>query len=56
MKLSKRYKACLNDIESHPHGYCVINNSPKLESPDLRVQTNIFAENPDIANFPLFYP
>ena len=56
MKLSKRYKACLEDIEEFPHGYVVINNSPKLESPDLRVQTNIFGENPAIANYPLFYP
>ena len=56
MKLSKRYKNCLEDIGDQPHGYVVINNSPKLETPDLRVQTNIFGENPAIAKFPLFYP
>ena len=56
MKLSKRYKACQDDIEKHPHSYCVINNSPKLESENLRVQTNIFSENPAISIFPLFYP
>ena len=56
MKLSKRYKACQDDIAKFPHGYCVINNSPKLESEDLRVQTNIFSENPALAQYPLFYP
>ena len=56
MKLGKRFKACQEDIEKHPHSYCVINNSPKLESPDLRVQTNIFGENPAIGKFPIFYP
>ena len=56
MKLSKRYKKCLEDVEKHPHGYTVINNSPKLESDALRVSTNIFAENPAIANYALFYP
>lgn len=56
MKLSKRYRKCLEDIEEYPHGYTVINNSPKLESDALRVSTNIFAENSSISKFPLFYP
>ena len=56
MKLSKRYKKCLEDIEEFPHGYTVINNSPLLESESLRVSTNIFGENKRISNFPIFYP
>ena len=56
MKLTKRYKKCLEDIDDLPHGYTVINNSPLLESESLRVSTNIFGENEEISNFPMFYP
>ena len=56
MKLTKRYKKCLEDIEEFPHGYTVINNSPLLECESLRVSTNIFGENKQISNFPIFYP
>ena len=55
MKLSKRYKKCLEDIEEYPHGYTVINNSPLLECESLRVSTNIFSENKELSNFPIFY-
>ena len=56
MKLTKRYKQCLEDTDEFPHGYTVINNSPLLESESLRVSTNIFGENKEISNFPMFYP
>ena len=55
LELRERYNRCLKLITPYAHGYCVINNSPFLESESLRVGTNIFGENPSIAPFPIFF-
>ena len=51
MKLSKRYKACLEDIEEFPHGYVVINCSSRIPNERLRVCTSFYCEN----GFPALY-
>ena len=55
LELKSRYLNCLKDISHLQHGYCIINNSPFIESENLRVQTNIFGEFSQLGPFPIAY-
>jgi len=55
MGLKSRYQTCMDFLEREKHAYCAINNSPHVEDPDLRVQTNLFGDFPKLGPFPIFF-